>query len=209
MTSIEVSLPPLISRCRSAESVFLATSSGEDAHYGPVCIILTGLKVACRSQHGDDHPRQTNTQRSTATVGNIVRYIDASSQHRRRSIVAVLIAFSILVVGAEWALPGTEPAHAHDAHTLVASAVGASTSIAVDHPHASNGEASHLPDTYAEAVLPRGTITLIGLGLITAIAVMPALWRQAVLAAIRGPPRDSQTTLSGRALLARLCIARR
>lgn len=46
--------------------------------------------------------------------------IDAGSKGRRwRVVVAALIAFGIVIVGAEWALPGIEPAPRHAPHALV------------------------------------------------------------------------------------------
>ncbi|MDW5609381.1 MULTISPECIES: hypothetical protein [Mycolicibacterium] len=134
--------------------------------------------------------------------------MDASSPQRRRAVAAALIAFWTVVVGAEWALPGIESAHAHGPHPLAASAMGAHSVVTDDHPHVSKGESPLAPDTLVEAVLPRGTVSLIALGLTAALAVIPLVWHQAALAAIRGPPRRSSTTLTGRDLLARLCIAR-
>ena len=53
-----------------------------------------------------------------------MKYFDANSEQRRRAIVAALIAFWTVIVGAEWALPGVNAAPAHGPHTLAASAVG-------------------------------------------------------------------------------------
>lgn len=137
-----------------------------------------------------------------------MRFLDASSPQRRRAIAAALIAFWTVVVGAEWALPGIEPAHAHAPHALAASPTGAHTVAVDDHPHVSKSASPLAPDTLVEAALPRGTVSLIALGLMAALAVLPLIWHQRALAAIRGPPRRRPTTVTGRDLLARLCIAR-
>jgi hypothetical protein len=136
-----------------------------------------------------------------------VRYIDANSPQRRRAVVAALLAFWIVIVAAEWALPGIEAAPAHGPHPL-ASAVGAPVTVQLDHPHISQGGIAPSPESFAEAVLPRGTVTLIALALVSALAVLPALWRYAPLTPIRGPPR-SPVAQTGRDVLVRLCIARR
>lgn len=135
--------------------------------------------------------------------------IDAGSKGRRwRAAFAALIAFGIVIVGAEWALPGIELAPLHAPHALIATGVGEETSIAVDHPHFSKGGAALSPEAITEAVVPRGIVSLVALGLVTAVAVLTALWRQTTLAATRGPPR-TPIALSGRDLLTRMCIARR
>nr|WP_218621210.1 hypothetical protein [Mycolicibacterium hippocampi] len=118
-----------------------------------------------------------------------------------------MLAFWIVIVAAEWALPGIEAAPAHGPHPL-ASAVGAPVAVQLDHPHISQGGIAPSPESFAEAVLPRGTVTLIALALVSALAVLPALWRYAPLTPIRGPPR-SPVVQTGRDVLVRLCIARR
>lgn len=138
-----------------------------------------------------------------------MRYFDANSLARRRVIVAALIVFWTVVVGVEWALPGIGPTPAHGPHTVHTSAVGTSTSVELDHPHASKADSDLTTDILAEAILPRGTFSLIALGLAVAFAVLPLLWRWAVAAPIRGPPRNARVTGTGRAVLARFCIARR
>ena len=147
-------------------------------------------------------------RRSAVTVGNIVRSSDANLVHRRGAVVAAMIAFWMVVVGAQWAPPGANSAPAHGPHTLVASTSGASVSFELDHPHISQADVDCKPDTLAEAILPRGTVSLIPLGLAIVVAVLPVLWREAAVAPIRGPPRDARPLRTGRDVLARLCIAR-
>lgn len=145
-----------------------------------------------------------------ATVGNIVGYLDATSARRRRAVVAAMIAFWVAVIGAESAQFGTPLApEVHGPHALIAHAADASVLVAVEHPHVSRGDIPLTPDTFAEAVLPRGTVSLLVLALIVVLVGIPMLWRHRAAAAPRGPPRDRSHTLSGREVLARLCIARR
>lgn len=145
--------------------------------------------------------------RSADTVGNIVRYNVPVPRTRWRAVIALILAFWVVVVGAEWAVPGAEASH-HGPH---ASAAGPNGGFAVvaDHPHFESGSTPLAPDTVAEAALPRATVTLIALALIGAIAAVLPFWRQTSLTAIRGPPRRLVAPDSGRVLLTRLCIARR
>jgi hypothetical protein len=140
------------------------------------------------------------TPQAADTVGNIVSHNDAVSRTPVRAFVALVLAFWVLVVTAEWALPGTEiaPAHSHTDSAVVA-----------EHPHMSDGSDPLAPDTFSEAVLPRVHTALIALGLIAALAAMVPLWGQTKLPVIRGPPRPISWSLSGRVMLTRLCIARR
>lgn len=121
-----------------------------------------------------------------------------------------MIALWIAIIGAASASAGSEVDRvAHGPHALVAHAVDASVLVAVEHPHVSRGEVPLSPDTFADAVLPRGTVSLLVLALVMALSGIPLLWRRRVGAAPRGPPRAASHTLSGRDVLARLCIARR
>lgn len=149
----------------------------------------------------------TDGFRSAATVGDIVRYNVPVPPARWRAVVASILAFWVVVVGAEWALPGVETTH-HGPHASAAGPHGGFAVVA-DHPHFESGSTPLAPDTVAEAALPRATVTLIALALIGAIAAVLPFWRQASLSAIRGPPRRLAAPASGRVLLTRLCIARR
>lgn len=131
-----------------------------------------------------------------------MRYIDASSPQRRRAVVAALLAFWIVIVAAEWALPGIEAERRPMDPTPFASAVGAPVAVQLDHPHISQGGIAPSPESFAEAVLPRGTVTLIALALVSALAVLPTLWRYAPLTPIRGPPRSPVAQI-GRDVLVR------
>ncbi|UXA18054.1 hypothetical protein [Mycobacterium sp. SMC-4] len=133
----------------------------------------------------------------------------ASSPERRCVIVAALIAFCTLVVSAEWALATASPAAAHSHHALATNSVGLPAALLVDHAHVSRGDHHRGTEAFAEAVVPRSAFALIALVLLAVVAAPPALWRQAALAAIRGPPRHISVLVAGRDLLCRLCIARR
>lgn len=148
-------------------------------------------------------------RRTAATVGNIVRYTGVGHGQRRRAVVALLLAFWVVVIGAEWALPGLEPHPPHAPHPITADSTAHLAPGPVDHSHISSGSTPLAPDTFAEAVLPRGTTGLVALGLVAAAAAAATLWQQAALAAIRGPPRRVAVNTAGRATLTRLCIARR
>jgi lipoprotein LpqS len=149
-----------------------------------------------------------NGFRSAATVGNIVRYNEAVSGARVRATTALALAFWVVVVATEWALPVTDVTPAHGHHAL-SSALPTGHALVTEHPHVSDASTPLAPDTFAEAVLPRTSTTLVALGLIAAVAAVVLLWHQTTLAAVRGPPRPLPTVLSGRVILTRLCIARR
>lgn len=138
-----------------------------------------------------------------------MRYFDANSVQRRRAFVAAFVAFWTVIVGAEWALPGVESAIAHAPHTVVAGAGGAPMTVALDHAHVWQADKDLKPDTFAEAILPRATISLSALGLAVVLAALPVLWLRAALQPLRGPPRTARVMCNGRVLLVRLCIARR
>ncbi|WP_163887296.1 hypothetical protein [Mycolicibacterium hippocampi] len=138
-----------------------------------------------------------------------MRYTGVGYWQRRRAVVALLLAFWVVVIGAEWALPGLEPHPPHAPHPIVADSTAHLAPDPVDHSHISSGSTPRAPDTFAEAVLPRGTTALVALGLVAAVAAAATLWQQAALATIRGPPRRVAVNMTGRATLTRLCIARR
>lgn len=135
-------------------------------------------------------------------------YTNAGLRQRLQIAVAVLLAFWVVAVGAEWALPGLDSSPQHGAHGLVASPATALAPVAIEHPHLSNGS-SDSPEVFAEAVLPRGAVALLALGLIAAAVTVLTLWRQLPPAAVRGPPRRKASASTGRETLTRLCIARR
>ena len=143
------------------------------------------------------------------TTGNIVSNIDETFWQRRRALVGALLAFWVVIVGAEWALPGIEPPTVHAPHTLTASAPGTPGAAEFDHPHASTGGSAYDLDASVEAIAPRGAFTPTVLVLAAVVTVVPVIRRDGGVGLIRGPPRISALHLSGRDVLVRLCIARR
>ena len=128
---------------------------------------------------------------------DIVRYNDARAKTRLTAAVALAVAFWVSVVGAEWALSGDNVPSAHGAHAL-ATAPHTEFAVVTEHPHLQDESTPVAPDTFAHAVLPRATTVLAALGLIAATATLAASWRQAALAAARGPPRPLAGVLTGR-----------
>lgn len=132
-----------------------------------------------------------------------------------RSAVALILAFWVVVIGAQWTLPGTDIAPAHGPHALQ-SAVhpelpghAEHTHVIAEHPHMQDASVPQVPDTLVEAVMPRANTALLALGVLTVVALLAPLWHQTPLAGIRGPPRAFPRVLTGRVILTRLCIARR
>lgn len=80
---------------------------------------------------------------------------------------------------------------------------------AVDHAHIGAAAVQGAPELIAEALAPRLRSALLAVGLVFAVAL---LWRLSPLhtpSVGRDPPRKPAVVLTGQAVLARLCIARR
>lgn len=80
---------------------------------------------------------------------------------------------------------------------------------AVDHDHVGAAVTQGAPDLFADALAPRLRTALLAVGLVFAAAL---LWRLPPLHTPfvgRDPPRTPAVVSTGRAVLARLCIARR
>jgi lipoprotein LpqS len=135
-----------------------------------------------------------------------VRYDDAIPRTRWRAAVVLALAVWIVVAGADWTVSSAKDSP-HGPHTLTASSYGV-FAVAPDHAHIEGVSTPVVPDTFAEAILPRGTVALIALALIAVVATVAPLW-SASLGRIRGPPRRFLSSESGRVVLTRLCIARR
>lgn len=149
----------------------------------------------------------TTSHFCAGTVGNNMRYANASSGHRRHTAVAVLLLVWFVVATAGWALVGIEQSPQHGPHGLAASAANASAPPSMDHPHLGN-DLPGSPEIFAEAVLPRGTAASLALGLVATATILMKQWRGAWPTAVRGPPRRVASVLNGRNVLTRLCIAR-
>lgn len=102
--------------------------------------------------------------------------------------------------------------HDHPVHLphAVSAAIGEGAELMMlDHPHVGDSPASHLPDTFAAAVLPRATAIAAALSAVGFIVGCALLCGCAVVWAQRGPPDQRGVLLAGQRLLIRICIARR
>ncbi|MDX1884461.1 hypothetical protein [Mycolicibacterium sp. 120270] len=136
-----------------------------------------------------------------------MRYNDAPLDARRNTVVAVLVAFVVLISATGWKLAEQEhPAH-HGPHALTSS-ISSDFPVVVEHPHVQDGSVTVTPDTFAEAALPRTVTLLAAIGLVAVIGAAFSSWVTGSHAVIRGPPRRGGS-VAGQQLLLRLCIARR
>ncbi len=134
-----------------------------------------------------------------------------------RVVVALAVAVCVVATGGYWAQSGAEVAAAHGPHALDSgwpAGFGAAVEHQhpiVEHPHAQDASNLLVADSFAAApALHRANTTaLVGLGLAVAVLALATWWFYAPPAAVRGPPRVSALVLSNRAILTRLCIARR
>lgn len=121
--------------------------------------------------------------------------------------VAIMLALVMALFAAPPAYTAAPPVPHSDHHL---SADGHLDHLAaVDHDHIGAAVTQGAPELFAEALAPRLRTALLAVGLVFAIAL---LWRLAPLhtpAVGRDPPRTPAVVLTGQALLARLCIARR
>ncbi|MCV7065729.1 hypothetical protein H7H51_08350 [Mycolicibacterium farcinogenes] len=102
--------------------------------------------------------------------------------------------------------------HEHPVHLphAVAAAIGPdSAAMMLDHPHVSDNSASHMPESFTAAVLPRTSVTPVALSVVTFIVGCAVLCACALARVNRGPPDRHRVPLAGRTLLNRICIARR
>ncbi|WP_166905786.1 hypothetical protein [Mycobacterium sp. DL440] len=102
--------------------------------------------------------------------------------------------------------------HDHPAHPPhpVAAAIGVDSSgLMLDHPHIGDDAASHLPDGFTAAVLPRNSLAVAALSVVVLIVGCAVLCGCTAVRAQRGPPDRHRIPLAGQALLLRICIARR
>lgn len=91
----------------------------------------------------------------------------------------------------------------------VAAAIGADTAdLMLDHPHVGVDPATHMPDGFTAAVLPRTSLALPVLSVVVFIVGCAVLCACAAVRTPRGPP-DRRIPLAGQQLLLRICIARR
>ncbi|MGA5542902.1 hypothetical protein ACPCIR_13700 [Mycobacterium sp. NPDC051198] len=102
--------------------------------------------------------------------------------------------------------------HDHPAHLPhpVAAAVGVDGGeLTFDHPHIGDDAASHMPDGFTAAVLPRNYLAVAAFSMVVLIVGCAVLCGCAAVRAPRGPPDRHRIPLAGQSLLLRICIARR
>lgn len=121
---------------------------------------------------------------------------------------ALVTAFCVAIVGAQWALMASSGPAPHAAHALSAS-LDSDFAVIAEHPHAEDRATPVKSETVARGVLPRATTALAALGLVAAMAIVATLWQRTAITVIRGPPRAVANVIAGQVLLTRLCIARR
>ncbi len=134
-----------------------------------------------------------------------------------RVVIALAVAVCVVATGGYWAQSGTEAAAAHGPHALdrgwpaeFGAAIEHQHPI-VSHPHAQDTSNPLAAESFAAApALHRANTTaLVGLGLALAVLALGTWWFYLPPTAVRGPPRVAALILSNRAILTRLCIARR
>ncbi|MBU9766185.1 hypothetical protein FR943_20365 [Mycobacterium sp. TNTM28] len=119
---------------------------------------------------------------------------------------------AIVLWAAAFAGIGQIPNHDHPVHLPhpVAAAIGAdSGDLMLDHPHLGDDAASHVPDGFAAAVLPRTSLAVAAFSVVVLIVGCALLCGSAAVRAQRGPPDRHGVLIAGQELLLRICIARR
>ncbi|WP_131812349.1 hypothetical protein [Mycolicibacterium fortuitum] len=102
--------------------------------------------------------------------------------------------------------------HEHPVHLPhpVAAAIGQdSAALMLDHPHVGGDAASHLPDAFTAAVLPRTSLAVAAFSVGVLIVGCAVLCGCAAVRAQRGPPDRHGVLIAGQELLLRICISRR
>ncbi|WP_454791360.1 putative copper homeostasis (lipo)protein LpqS [Mycolicibacterium lutetiense] len=126
----------------------------------------------------------------------------------KRLAAVVAIALWAAALAGQW----QTTSHDHPAHPphAVSAAIGSdSAAMMLDHPHVGDNAASHMPDGFTAAVLPRASVTPVALSVVAFIVGCAVLCGCAAVRAPRGPPDRHRIPLAGQALLIRICIARR
>lgn len=121
--------------------------------------------------------------------------------------VAIMLALVLALFAVSPAYIAAPPAPAADHHLTADGHLD--HLAAVDHDHIGVSAPAGAPELFAEALAPRLRTALLAVGLVLAFSL---LWRLSPLhtpSVGRDPPRTPAVVLTGRAVLARLCIARR
>lgn len=140
--------------------------------------------------------------------GNTVSYLDATSVRRRRAVVAAMIVVWVVIVGADSTLVGRQSApDMHGPHALIAHTADAPVLVAIEHPHVSRSDTPLTPDTFAEAVLPRGAVSLLVVAFMAFLVGGSLLWRHRGGIGLAGPA-PSEITHAVRARRSRSVLHR-
>ena len=153
--------------------------------------------------------------RSAATVGVIVKSPGTIPRTPVRAVIALAVVFWLAAAGGLWDQSRADVAPAHAPHALGSDWSAEFGALAdhqhpvVSHPHAQDGSNTAAPESVGAAVMRRASTGVAALGLFVIALMLAPLWCQMRRAAVRGPPRVDVPVFSGRAILTRLCIARR
>lgn len=125
-----------------------------------------------------------------------------------RLLLAIGLTFVVALFAAQpVCLAPPASAHVVDHHV---SARGHHDHLAaVDHDHIGPAVAHCQTDVFGDLMAPRGRAALIALGVVAALALLWRLSPRHTPAAGRDPPRADVAVVTGRDVLARLCISRR
>lgn len=125
-----------------------------------------------------------------------------------RTAALLLVVSWVATIGFQWGLSSGDVPREHGHNTTVLSLDLPAAVLAVDHPHVVSGSMSQLPDVFA-AQVPNRTIASVVLGFLALTCMVSVKWLHSSVGVRGPPPAISLRFTSGRAILARLCIARR
>lgn len=126
----------------------------------------------------------------------------------KRAAAVLAVAVWAAMLAGQW----QATSHDHPVHLphAVAAAIGPdSAAMMLDHPHVTDNSATHLPESFTAAVLPRTTVNLAALSVVALVVGCAVLCACAMIRVDRGPPDPHRIPLAGRTLLDRICISRR
>lgn len=153
--------------------------------------------------------------RSAATVGVIVKSPGTVPRTPARAVIALAVVFWLVAAGGLGDPSRVDTAPPHGPHALSSDWPAEVGPLAdhehpiVSHPHAVDGSNAAAPENAGAAVMRRASTGLAALGLVVVALIVAPLWCQQRRVSVRGPPRVGALLFSDRAILTRLCIARR
>lgn len=166
---------------------------------------LMSANNGCRITTVSQFDRAAVRRRSAARVGGIMRAVVRPS--KAWLWLAIGLAFIVVLVAGS---PGFTVGVASPVVDHHMSADGDLDHLsAVDHEHIGTAAIRGNPDSVGDIMVSRVRTALISVGLVFALALLWELSPRHSLSAGRDPPRTPVGVLTGRDVLARLCIARR